>query len=53
MLTIAICAMLIVGAGLFAVAVLRFAWYAALCAWRAVLHVAAGVVHWIATRKTF
>ena len=50
MTTLAICALLVVGAVLFAVAVLRLAWIGLLYAWRAFLHVAGAIVARISRR---
>lgn len=50
MLTLSICALLVVGAALFAVAALRLAWIGLLYVWRSLLHVAGAIVARISQR---
>lgn len=50
MIALAICALLVAGAVLFAVAVLRIAWIGLLYAWRAFLHVSCAIVARISRR---
>lgn len=50
MITLAICALLVTGAVLFAAAMLRLAWIGLLYAWRAFLHMAGAIVARIARR---
>lgn len=50
MITLAICALLVAGAVLFAVAALRLAWIGLLYAWRAFLHVAGAIVARVSRR---
>lgn len=50
MVALATCALLFVGAALFAVAVLRFVWYGALVLWRTLLQVASAIVQRLTNR---
>lgn len=50
MITLAICALLVAGAVLFAVAVLRLAWIGLLYAWRVFIHMAGAIVGRISRR---